>query len=627
MPLRVFGGSLPVTGDLQAVAACWAQRERFVVLDAVADDGERLAALRHCWLDDPRRCRELVYIALAPHGWNPARWAGSDGRGFAQVLAAALPPTVAGMHRLSFDGGRLQLLLCIQPADAWPRRLVARVDLLRLPWSALGSTTTERRQRLGGYARLAAARARLEIEGVPPGAAGAADAAGALAGTGFEPAGRTEASRPLLARYEPRFVPPAPPGRCFGASGSAERHAIVIGAGLAGCAAAWALAERGWRTTLIDRHRAPAAEASGNPGGVFHGVFHPGDGLHARFNRAAALEVARAVRIATEQHGVAGAVGGLLRLETRLDLATMRRQLASSGFPESYLQALGADEASARCGMRLAHPCWLYAAGGWVDPRGLARSYLARAADAVHFIGGVEVADLVERTDGPDGAEWTAFDRHGAPLATAPAVVLANAGDALRLACWPWAGVEGSACEAVRGQLSTLPARLGIPLSRLPITGAGYLLPAHGGRVVFGATSQAGDRDLAMRQADHAVNLQQLGRLAATPVDALQDDCDGRAGLRWAAADRLPLIGAVPAAKATAVDPVRRRLDQPRWVPRRPGMVLFTALGSRGIGWSALGGQIVASWISGSPAPVEADLLDAVDPARLVARTARRGVA
>ena len=50
---------------------------------------------------------------------------------------------------------------------------------------------------------------------------------------------------------------------------------------------------------------------------------------------------------------------------------------------------------------------------------------------------------------------------------------------------------------------------------------------------------------------------------------------------------------------------------------------MFTALGSRGITWSALGAQVLAAQVSGGPAPLSERLLDALDPARFVSRLAR----
>jgi tRNA 5-methylaminomethyl-2-thiouridine biosynthesis bifunctional protein len=40
--------------------------------------------------------------------------------------------------------------------------------------------------------------------------------------------------------------------------------------------------------------------------------------------------------------------------------------------------------------------------------------------------------------------------------------------------------------------------------------------------------------------------------------------------------------------------------------------------------WAALGGEILTAWLEGTPAPLEGDLLDAVDPARFAVRAWRR---
>jgi len=91
------------------------------------------------------------------------------------------------------------------------------------------------------------------------------------------------------------------------------------------------------------------------------------------------------------------------------------------------------------------------------------------------------------------------------------------------------------------------------------------------------------------------------------------------------AKDRLPVIGAVPGLPmGDSWATPGARLDQPRFVPRQPGLFMFTALGSRGITWCALGAQVLASVVSGAPVPLEAGLLDAIDPARFVSRAFRQ---
>jgi tRNA 5-methylaminomethyl-2-thiouridine biosynthesis bifunctional protein len=417
------------------------------------------------------------------------------------------------------------------------------------------------------------------------------------------------------ARYAPALVPRRPPARA--AAPSAERRALIVGAGLAGSATAAALAAQGWHCELIDRHDSPAQEASGNPAGLFHGIVNAQDGTHARFNRAAALEIARVLAGALRD-GVPGALDGLLRLETALpDAAAMQAVLDRVGLPAAYVQALDADAATRLAGLALRHPAWFYPQGGWVRPDALVRWFIAQGGERVRWRGGVQV-EAIHRAEADGGdARWHLHDAQGATIASAPVLVLANAGDALRLLGQPdWT------VDAVRGQLSfaPAPADAGWTLPRIPVAGAGYLLPPIDGMAVFGATSAAGDMAPGLRAADHDRNLAQYESLTgqSAPVDA--GALQGRTAWRWVAGDRLPIVGAVPDLRAA----VARPIDQVRFVPRVPGLFVFTALGSRGITWSALGAGVLASAITGAPAPLESSLLDAIDPGRFAARRVRR---
>ena len=62
-------------------------------------------------------------------------------------------------------------------------------------------------------------------------------------------------------------APAAKPWFARPAAHAGERQALVIGAGLAGCASAASLAARGWQVTVLERHAGVAEEASGNPQG------------------------------------------------------------------------------------------------------------------------------------------------------------------------------------------------------------------------------------------------------------------------------------------------------------------------------------------------------------------------
>ncbi len=134
--------------------------------------------------------------------------------------------------------------------------------------------------------------------------------------------------------------------------------------------------------------------------------------------------------------------------------------------------------------------------------------------------------------------------------------MLANAADALRL-------LQASALAAAIGARPDQPVRRPRTprLPRLPLAGAGYLLPDIDGLALFGASAQPGDDDAAVREADHAFNLQRLAQLspAALPAAGLQPSrLQGRVGWRCTADDRLPLVGAVPDEASPAQPPGER---------------------------------------------------------------------
>lgn len=595
---------------------CWREQGRVVVLDAGAGSVQSFVAAWNMWRQEDAGQARFHFIAIEPRALTADEVRGFPEKDLARWLADVWPPMTPNLHRLSFEGGRVQLMVAMGALSKVLPELVCQVNRFRIRVPAIQSSADanatdaglnprpegqHRSRVLQALARLAAPGATLCVE------SDATDWRSALATAGFELL--RSSPHTTIARYAPTFAPRRAPSRS-GPVVNTGRHALIIGAGLAGCSAAWALAELGWRTTVIDRQEMPAQEASGNPAGLFHGIVNPQDGVHARFNRAAALEAQRMVSRAIDEWQVAGAMNGLLRLDdTPGGIDAMQALLSDSGLPTDYVRAVNADEASSLAGIALPSPAWFYPGGGWVNPAQLAVAMLRSAGDKTNFRGNIDVHAL-RHVD----SQWRVFDSKGQCVGEADVVILANAGGAPRLlrhAAWP--------TNPVRGQISMACATMLGRLPRIPVAGAGYLLPDIDGNAMFGATANPGDAATDIREDDHIYNLAQLQRLTGREVPAIQ--LDGRVGVRWSTDDRLPIIGAVPdlqAAKAAM------RLDQPRFVPRIPGVFTLTALGSRGITWCALGAQILASTITGAPAPVEASLLDAVDAGRFVSRQARR---
>jgi tRNA 5-methylaminomethyl-2-thiouridine biosynthesis bifunctional protein len=166
----------------------------------------------------------------------------------------------------------------------------------------------------------------------------------------------------------------------------------------------------------------------------------------------------------------------------------------------------------------------------------------------------------------------------------------------------------------VRGQLTCLPPGSINPPGAI-LAGAGHLVPAADGSAVVGSTYDFEDDDPAPSAAGHAGNLERLELLlpgAAARLDPAK--LTGTVGFRCVTPDRVPLIGAAPDLAASRAIGVAR-LD---------GLYCAFGYASRGLTWSALGGEVLASLVDGEPLPLESDLVEAIDPGRFALRRARR---
>ena len=497
----------------------WQGRERFVVLETGFGLGHNFLATWDAWRQDPARCGGWCSPAsrstrCTATTW-PARTPPARCPSWPTQLLDRWPPLTAGLHTLSFEGGRVALLLGLGDAREFLRELVLDADALYLDGFA-----PQRNPALWDE-WLLKSLARHAV----PGTTAATwsihrPMRRSLAALGFEVGlapGFANKPEMTVARFAPRHTPQRPAGREALAPGAT--HAVIVGAGLAGAACALALSREGVACTVVDALAAPAQASSGNPAGLFHGTLNPDDGPHARFNRAAALATQALLADLALPHQ-----RGLLRLETRLDPSRMQ---AVPG----YVDALGAAEASARAGAPLAHPAWFYPGGGALDPGAYTRAMLQASGAALRLHR--PVAALRE-----DGGGWCLLDDAGQVIARAPLVVLAGGHRQL-----PLLGTAGAGLVVQRGQLSHLPDAPWCPA--VPVAGEGYAIADGHGGVWCGATTHDGDLAPALRDADQADNLARYARLAglaAPPQAPLSAAWPGassrRTACRWSAAWR-----------------------------------------------------------------------------------------
>ncbi len=606
----------------------WAGQRQFVIVETGFGLGLNFLATWQAWRDDPQRCATLHFVSIEKHPFTreglAQLHAGLDGlQPLAQALQAQWPLALPGLHRLAFDGGRVVLTLALGDVEQMLPRLAAGVDAFYLDgFAPARNAEMWSPQVFRGLARLARPGARL-----------ATWAAAGFVRRGLKDVGFEVSKLPgfggkwhmTVARFRPqwkarRHAPPL-------AAQWTERHAIVIGAGLAGCAVTERLAARGWRVTLFDGHDGPARQTSAHRAAAMHAHVSADDSLLSRLSRAGNQYALRAwAALAEAGHAVGWHGCGVLQIgEDETEGEAQRAALAALGLPEGFVRWMSAEEAAAAHHAGVPRGGLWFPQGGWVAPPDICAAQLAQAGAAVTARFGCRVA-AIARVDG----QWQAVGQDGEVLASAPVLVLANAHEAQQLL-----PRQHWTMRRVRGQLTTLgPAQVDA-LGGWPdcvVTGAGYLLPrAADGAGRVGSSYDADEGPLVEQPAVHAANLARLSGMLPRQADAVAAidpaTLSGYVGVRTVTHNRLPLVGQVPDEAAALAQAASLRGAHLRDLPRMPGLYAALAYGSRGLTWAALGAELLASQIEGEPLPLESDLADAMDPARLLLRALRHGQA
>ncbi|MDR0226309.1 MAG: tRNA (5-methylaminomethyl-2-thiouridine)(34)-methyltransferase MnmD [Burkholderiaceae bacterium] len=591
--------------------AAWADAPQWRILETGFGFGLNFLAAWAAWKVDPRRPRLLHFVSAEafPVSADALRQAMPHDpvlRPLAEELVLQFQGLLPGVHRLAFEQGRVLLTLYIGDAQAMLRRQQITADSIYLD----GFTPALNPELWSGDTIRALARhcrrgTQLSTWCV------ARTVRDALSQNGFQVRkvdGVPPKRHNLHAVYDPAWQLRGP--RAQAAQAAVPQRCLVLGAGLAGAAAAASLSRRGWQVTVLDAGEAPAAGASALPAGLFCPHVSPDDSLLSRLSRDGVRMVLGQLRTLSRQgllqEGKDWAATGVL--EHGIEAAPrLPRDWQSPGPGTYWSRPASADQLSA-AGLPAGAPaCW-HVQAGWVRPWRLVQAQLA--LHGVHWQGRAHVARLV-RTD--TDTTWQALDAAGRPLAEAELVVLAL-GPATNALLESSLGPEaGWPLQALRGQVSwdrhddtSLAA-----MPPFPVNGHGNLVPATPQACeglptwVMGSTFERDQTALPPspeEQAEaHAANGAKLSRLLPRAYAGLRGFFDAPPRPTWSAVrvaspDRLPVVGPVA---------------------RAPGLWALTGLGSRGLTLSLLCGELLAARLHDEPWPLDARLAAALASERL----------
>jgi len=584
------------------------------------------------WQSLPPPRPDLHYLALehyplARHDLARALATWPELAALAARLLEAYPGLLPGQHRILLEDGRVRLdLWCEDVAlalpdlagrgqplvDAWyldgfaPARndamwtapVMAAVAALSRPDASFATFTA------AGQVRRNLADAGFRVSKVP----GFGRKRECLRGVLETPRARPHAA--ATSRWDLPERQPARPG-----------SAIVVGAGLAGCATAAALARRGIAVTVLEQG-AVAGAASGNDQGILYTKLSRQHGALAdfalqsyQFASTFYRALLRAGRLTVAQDGEL--CGSFQQSRDGAEMAEMREALVGL---EDFARVLDADQANALLGIEQPSAGYWYPGSGWLRPAAVCRALLdAGNIRVIEHCGAVELQ--------ADGARWHAI-ASGAHLAQAECAIAAPGTGATAMAPFQWLPLQ-----PIRGQTTSLPTAPAFAGLRAALCHEGYIAPARGQRHCIGATFDLHALDPATRADDNLANLNRLASAVPAwrePLAALDPGAlEARVGFRCASADHLPVVGPAPELAGFLRDfgalRTNARLSISSAGTYLPGLYVNAAHGSRGLASTPIAAELLASLICAEPPPLSRALCRALSPARFLIRDLSRG--
>jgi tRNA 5-methylaminomethyl-2-thiouridine biosynthesis bifunctional protein len=347
---------------------------------------------------------------------------------------------------------------------------------------------------------------------------------------------------------------------------------VVIGAGIAGASIAHEIISRGHSVCVVEAESGPATACSSHA----YAIAHP----HITRGSAKLLQLTRiAFELALARWGDQWVHRGALhpiKNGADFDRDAIALQLNELGLRPEIALPVSAEEASQLAGVARAG-VW-FANAGMLSLEKTTQQLLHPCAQLTQ-INQVKIDALVG-----EGNRWLLTDASKNIILSADRVIIAAGLDSKKILSSIQIKLP---LKPVRGQLSFFRIRPNSNwVTRLPraiICGDGYCIPAspleNGDmRWIVGSSFDENETDSHPRYESDCFNQEQAtGLLNYAEGDQSELMPDGQfVGIRCVAGDRLPIIGALP---------------------QRPGIFVATALGSRGILWSALAAKLIADQV------------------------------
>jgi len=598
----------------------WANGKDFTLAETGFGTGLNFLLTAQLWQRHAPKHATLHYISIEKHPLPLAALHTiyahyPDLNRFSQDLLAHYPPLVRGFHTLTLAQGRIRLLLIFDDIAAALAALQAKADAWFLDgftparnpamWTLAVCQSLAEHTQTGGtfstYTATSQVRRQLQAVGFE-----------VRKDAGF---GKREMLYGGLAAPTSEHAGSTPPWFCLPPPQPAKQ-VIILGAGIAGCAAAFCLAQRGYQVRVLEQHAQPGQAASGNPKGVLRPKLTTDHSALSCFYTHAFFSTQQLIHTCRQAgHTIEYDACGVVELATQArQQQRQAKQQAVFGSIERHLLPLSAAQVTHKLPMVAAYSGQYFPQGAWVNPQQLCAALLAMYPERIGFVPNTQVQALTYAD-----AHWHC---HAQQDYVAPIVIVANSYQATQLA-----QCQHLPMDKIRGQMTQYPATANTQALAHILCADAYLIPATDGEHVLGASFEADVSTPTLQAHSQRETIQHLNRCLSEPLStdvALR----GRVSFRCTAGDYLPLVGPVPERafhqKAYANLSLGRPMAAYPQAQDYPGLFISSAHGARGLTGGVLAAQILAAMISGEPMPVARQTLHAIHPARFWIRRYQR---
>lgn len=387
---------------------------------------------------------------------------------------------------------------------------------------------------------------------------------------------------------------------------SKNKSAIIIGGGLAGTSIAFALSEKNYRVTLIERENKIASGASGNPAGMFAPVLTGDISDLSKWSIASYYLFLNFLSLHRNKFpNLFKQIGVIQAVKTEEELRSLENALKKYNI-ESDASILNHKNQRIK-GI-------LFPKAGWINPTQLSEAYLELSKHNLNLVLSTFLIKIKY-----ENSVWKVYLSNGDVLET-EILILANSFDAKNF-------IQGlDKVKKVRGQIAFFPSRdFPTRLDNILLHEDGYIIPNINGMHIIGSTFDPNDDSTQLNPEANISLLQNASKVfpELKPEDGLK--LQGRVGFRAMSSDHLPLVGLVPDSIAFERDysdlwkaNIYKEYPDGTYLK---GLYISCAHGSKGILNSYMAANVISNMIANEKIPVENHLLEKINPARFLVQS------